>query len=178
MKSRPVGRYIVAAALILFGLGLLADNLLHTQTADLFWTYWPLLPLALGVELIARAVLADRAAKSGKTVVPFHVESGVTVVTVIVVVIGLVGAMLGPVSWSGFKLSGIRIGPVNLAHATRDSLHRELTIGQEVKAVTVKNPVGKVRVKAGAAADQITVDATVTGNGTAQEEANRNAEAT
>ncbi|HEY3314680.1 MAG TPA: DUF4097 family beta strand repeat-containing protein, partial [Bacillota bacterium] len=148
-----------------------------TQTADLFWTYWPLLPLALGVELIARAVLADRATKSGKTVVPFHVESGVTVVTVIVVVIGLVGAMLGPVSWSGFKLSGIRIGSINLSHASRNAV-QDLTIGKEVKAVTIKNPVGKVRVKAGAAADQITVDATVTGNGTTQEEANRNAEAT
>ncbi|MHB9059154.1 MAG: hypothetical protein ACYC53_10085 [Bacillota bacterium] len=165
MKPQNVGRYVIAAALILIGLAFLSDNLLQTNAADSFWSLWPLVPLAIGAELLIRAILAERASTLGSPAATFRIEPAVVLITIAVVLVGFVGTLARPAGMSGLTLTDIV--DINLS---RDWIKQAKVIGEEIpmtpaiRGVTVTNPMGQVIVQPGTE-DKVVVEADVNGHG-------------
>ncbi len=165
MKPQNVGRYVVAAALILIGVAFLSDNLAQTNVAQSFWSLWPLVPLALGAELLIRAILAERAVQSGRPAATFRVEPAVVLITIAVVLIGFVGTLARPAGLRGLTIKDII--DVDLSNnwvKQTKVISQTIPMTPAVKGVTVSNPMGQVIVQPGTK-DEVVVEATVNGHG-------------
>lgn len=187
MKKELSGTLLLPLTLIILGTTLVVDHLTGTNLAARLWAFWPLLPLALGVEILLRIYLAHR---RGRTVLVRPARSALlltalvmglalasTAVTAVVSELGGLGAMdlADPASWVNLvqRLAGgmeANLGGV----VQRQEFHRvEAAAGLD--SLSLSNINGRVRIVAGSE-DAVKIDAIIEGRGFNEAEARQNAE--
>ncbi|WP_282939842.1 DUF4097 family beta strand repeat-containing protein [Paenibacillus sp. RC67] len=154
---RKAGRYTAALLLVLVGAAVIADQYMGTQWTSLLVDWWPVLFVALGVEYILYNIKYGDSDKQLKLDI-----SGVIIAVILsAVVIGSTQSGAFIKNWSG----NLNLEDAMLSFTQGDGRKfeqgtKEISLGNGVDKVIVKNPSGNVIMKQGSS-DQLQIQSTV-----------------